>query len=147
MGHGGQNFDFSHPDEGYGTRSNFWPKSSSKHKIPMNFSKKKKGFRLGHAPDLGHCCWDMGQVTNFGHRHFPWDMGWLNRSKWYSTHKYSHEFTCYLRVLIWDLHSHSALGLPIPINPWIEFMQIWQVLMDSWMFNRFCTTTCHVVSL
>jgi hypothetical protein len=48
------------------------------------FFEEKIKFQLGQHPDFGHCCWDTGQVTDFSHRHFPWDTGWLNRSKWYS---------------------------------------------------------------
>jgi hypothetical protein len=40
-GHGGRNFDFGHPDKGFGTRSNFQPKSSPKYTIPTNFLRKK----------------------------------------------------------------------------------------------------------
>ncbi|KAF9479667.1 hypothetical protein BDN70DRAFT_982803 [Pholiota conissans] len=32
---------------------------------------------------FGHLRWDMGQVSEFGHVHMPWDMGRPNNSKWY----------------------------------------------------------------
>jgi hypothetical protein len=41
----------------------------------------KPTFCLGQPADGGHERWDMGQVTDFGHGHLPWDTGRPNHSK------------------------------------------------------------------
>jgi hypothetical protein len=46
---------------------------------PGEFFENKLTFCLGQFANGGHRRWDMGQVTDFGHGHLPWDTGVTGR--------------------------------------------------------------------